>query len=150
MRQLSPYCSHVGLIQPPRGVAIVLTERILERCRIGLQRQGKPRSQPVSGALRKFDPANVRFGSFASDQCARDPRGMSAMPPTASHLLRASETTQGARNRHMRRSKTVILFDYEPSAPLMMMKSLHLGPKLMPRQVMQPQGARVPRQWWMR
>src|SRR6266478_5832012 len=62
MRQLSPYCSHLGSTQPPRGVAIVLTERILERCRIGLQRQGKPRSQPGFGALRNFDPANVRFG----------------------------------------------------------------------------------------
>src|SRR5258708_17339000 len=34
MRQLSPYCSHLGSTQPPRGVAIVLTERILERCRM--------------------------------------------------------------------------------------------------------------------
>jgi hypothetical protein len=60
MRQLSPYCSHLGSTQPPRGVAIVLTERILERCRIGLQRQGKPCSQPGFGALRNFDPAIVR------------------------------------------------------------------------------------------
>ena len=60
---MSPYCSHLGSTQPPRGVAIVLTERILERCRIGLQRQGKPRSQPGFGALRNFDPANVRFSN---------------------------------------------------------------------------------------
>jgi hypothetical protein len=67
MRQLSPCCSHLGSTQPPRGVAIVLTERILERCRIGLQRQGKPCSQPGFGALRNFDPANVRFGSKSEE-----------------------------------------------------------------------------------
>jgi hypothetical protein len=78
MRQLSPYCSHLGSTQPPRGVAIVLTERILERCRIGLQRQGKPRSQPGFGALRDFDPAYDRFGSFASDRHTSAAGDMSA------------------------------------------------------------------------
>src|SRR6266481_2054332 len=92
MRQLSPYCSHLGSTQPPRGVAIVLTERILERCRIGLQRQGKPRSQPGFGALRNFDLAYVAVGSWlCENSSARRARR------NISKKLRTMESNRAAR-----------------------------------------------------
>ena len=60
MRQLSRYCSHLGSTQPPRGVAIVLTERILDRCRSGRDTVDHGRSghddhaNAVCGVLRKM------------------------------------------------------------------------------------------------
>ena len=57
-------------------------------------------------ASQQKRPAHVRFGSIATDRHAGAARGMSALPPIATGLMRHSEASLSAISRHMQRSKT--------------------------------------------
>ena len=53
-------------------------------------------------ALRDFDPADDRFGSFTADQDTPDFACMSALPPIATKLVRRNEVTLCANYRQSR------------------------------------------------
>jgi hypothetical protein len=55
--------------------------------------------------VRHFDPAEVSSGSCASLRYARDARGMSAMPSTATELVLRNEPSRCARTGLMHCSK---------------------------------------------
>jgi hypothetical protein len=58
-----------------------------------------------AAALRDFNPAYVRFGSFATNQYAALSGRMSASPPIATELMQRREPTRCANSRHMQCSK---------------------------------------------
>src|SRR5262249_35469211 len=66
-------------------------------------------------ALRDFNPVYVGLGSVASHPGVRDARGMSAMPPKATKLVRHNEPLRCA-NRDLAHCSKEYLYSITPSA----------------------------------